>query len=176
MPRSHGGLITLIVCLAILGYLVGRTAHGLQGMHLFGHGMDQDDLFSHWLGQEHDDDRSLNRQIPAAAPVDIRVPHGDVTVTPSGDDQIHVQAHLVVYASNDRAARRNLDALAPQLTVNGANVTLRAADAGDGRADVTIEIPKGSVPTINRRAWRCDPGGLFRRRQRERKSRRRESR
>ena len=51
-----------------------------------------------------------------------------MTVTPSGDDQIHVQAHLVVYAANDRSARRNLDALAPQLVVNGGNVTLRTAD------------------------------------------------
>ena len=54
----------------------------------------------------------------------------------------------MVYASNDRDARRNLDALAPQLTVNGKNVTLRAADASDGRADLTIEIPNGSVPTV----------------------------
>jgi DUF4097 and DUF4098 domain-containing protein YvlB len=71
-----------------------------------------------------------------------------VTVTPSGDDQIHVQAHLVVYAANDRSARRNLDALAPQLVVNGNSVTLRAADANDGRADLTIEIPNGAVPTV----------------------------
>ena len=100
------------------------------------------------LGQEHDDDRSLNQSIPAGAPVDIQVPHGDVTVTPSGDDQIHVQAHLVVYAANDRFARRSLGALAPQLVVNGNNVTLRAADASNGRADLTIEIPKGSIPTV----------------------------
>jgi DUF4097 and DUF4098 domain-containing protein YvlB len=54
----------------------------------------------------------------------------------------------VVYTANDRAARRSLDALAPQLTVNGGNVSLRTADIGDGRADLTIEVPKGSVPTV----------------------------
>ncbi len=32
--------------------------------------------------------------------------------------------------------------------MNGSNVTLRAADGNDGRADLTIEIPKGSVPTV----------------------------
>ena len=117
-------------------------------MHLFGHGVDEDDVFSHLFGQEHDADHNLNRQIPAGALVDIQVPHGDVTVTQSGDDQIHVQAHQVVYAANDREARRNLEALAPRLTVNGKNVTLRAADGNDGRADLTIEIPNGSVPTV----------------------------
>jgi DUF4097 and DUF4098 domain-containing protein YvlB len=142
--RSHGGLIALIVCFAIVGYAVSQSR--LRGTHLFGHG--EDDVFSQWFGHEHDDDRNLNRQIPAGALVDIQVPHGDVTVTPSGDDQIHVQAHQVVYASNDRDARRNLDALAPQLTVNGKNVTLRAADGRDGRADLTIEIPTGAVPTV----------------------------
>ncbi len=93
--RSHGGLIALIICLAVLGYMVGFTAHGLRGMHVFGHGEDEE-MFSRLFGQEHDDDRNLNQTIPAGAAVDIQVPHGDVTVTASGDDQIHVQAHLVV--------------------------------------------------------------------------------
>src|SRR5580704_10539400 len=146
--RSHGGLIALIIVLAIVSYVASSASRGLHGMHVFRHGSDQDDFFSRMLGQEHDDDRSLNQSIPAGAPVDIQVPHGDVTVTPSGDDQIHVQAHLVVYAANDRSARRNLEALAPQLVVNGSNVTLRAADANNGRADLTIEIPKGSIPTV----------------------------
>jgi DUF4097 and DUF4098 domain-containing protein YvlB len=145
--RSHGGLVALIVCLAVLGYGVSRTNH-FHGMHLFGHGVDEDDVFSHLFGQEHDADHNLNRPIPAAALVDIQVPHGDVTLTPSGDDQIHVQAHQVVYAANDREARRKLESLAPQLTVNGKSVTLRAADNSDGRADLTIEIPNGSVPTV----------------------------
>jgi DUF4097 and DUF4098 domain-containing protein YvlB len=140
---GHGGLVALIICFAIVGYVVS-SSH-LHSMHLFGH---EDDVFSHLFGHEHDADRNLNRQIPAGALVDIQVPHGDVTVTPSGDDQIHVQAHQVVYASNDRDARRNLEALAPQLSVNGKNVTLRAADGSDGRADLTIEIPNGAVPTV----------------------------
>ena len=71
-----------------------------------------------------------------------------MTVTPSGDDQVHVAAHLVVYAANERDVRRGLDALSPQLVVNGKNVTLRAADRSNGRADLTIEIPNGAVPTV----------------------------
>jgi DUF4097 and DUF4098 domain-containing protein YvlB len=59
-----------------------------------------------------------------------------------------VQAHQVVYAANDRAAQRDLDALAPQLTVNGKSVTLRAATGRNGRADLTVEIPNGAVPTV----------------------------
>jgi len=146
--RSHGGVIALIIVLAVVGYMAGSASRGLHGMHVFRHDSDQDDFFSRLLGQEHNDDRSLNQSIPAGSPVDIQVPRGDVTVSPSGDDQIHVQAHLVVYAANDRSARRNLEALAPHLVVNGGNVTLRAADANNGRADLTIEIPKGSVPTV----------------------------
>ena len=54
--RSHGGLIALIVCLAIFGYVAGSTARGLRGFHVFGHGEEQDDFFSQLLGQEHNDD------------------------------------------------------------------------------------------------------------------------
>jgi hypothetical protein len=145
---SHGGLIALILCFAIFGYVAGSTARGLHSIHIFGHDDDNDDLFAHLLGHEHDDDRNLNQPIPSGAQVEIQVPHGDVSITPSGDDQIHVQAHLVVYAGNDRAARRSLDALAPRLVVNGNSVTLRAADRNDGRADLTVEVPNGAVPTI----------------------------
>jgi DUF4097 and DUF4098 domain-containing protein YvlB len=145
--RSHGGLIALVICLAIIGYLVNYS-HGLHGMHIFDRDGERDDLFSHLMGQEHDDDSNLNQQIPARAAIDIQVPHGDVTVSPSGDDQIHVQAHLVVYSGSDRDARHKLQALTPQLTVNGQNVTLRAADSNDGRADLIVEIPKGSVLAV----------------------------
>jgi DUF4097 and DUF4098 domain-containing protein YvlB len=142
--RGHGGLIVLIVCLAGFGY----TSHGLRGMHFFGHGIQGDDAFFHLLGQQHDADRSLNRELPPGAALDIEVPHGDVTVTPSGDKQIHIQAHLVVYASNERDAQRSLDRLSPQLEVNGQSVTLRVADTSNGRADLTVEVPKGAVPTV----------------------------
>jgi DUF4097 and DUF4098 domain-containing protein YvlB len=146
--RSHGGLVTLLIVLAVVGYLMNYGSHRLHGMHVFNDG-EGDDIFSHMMGQEHDDDSNLNQQIPSGAAVDIQVPHGDVTISPSGDDQIHVQAHLVVYSGNDRDAKRKLEALAPQVTVNGQNVTLRAADSNDGRADLIVEIPKGSVPTVN---------------------------
>jgi DUF4097 and DUF4098 domain-containing protein YvlB len=146
--RSHAGLVVLIIVFAVVGYIAGTASRGLHGMHVFRHDSDQDDFFSRLLGQEHNDDRSLNQSIPSGAPVEIQVPRGDVTVSPSGDDQIHVQAHLVVYAANDRSARRTLEALAPRLMVNGGSVTLRAADANNGRADLTIEIPKGSMPLV----------------------------
>jgi DUF4097 and DUF4098 domain-containing protein YvlB len=146
---SHGGMIALILCLALFGYLGGSTGYGFHGIHIFGRGSQDADFFAHLMGQEHDDDRNLNEPIPAGAQVEIQVPHGDVSITASGDDQIHVQAHLVVYAANNRAARRNLDALAPRLTVNGNSVTLRASDRNDGRADLTIEIPKGAVASVS---------------------------
>ncbi len=144
--RSHAGLIVLIVMLAGIGYLTGLASHRLHGMHWFDH--DDDDMFSRMLGQEHEANQTLNERLPAGALIEIQVPHGDVTVTSSGDDQVHVQAHQVVYTSSDREAQRNLAALAPKLVVNGNDVTLRAADDRDGRADLTIEIPKDVVPTI----------------------------
>jgi DUF4097 and DUF4098 domain-containing protein YvlB len=146
--RSHGGLVVLIVVLALVGYLAGSASHRLHGMHVFGHD-EGDDMFSRLLGQEHDTDSTLNESIPAGAQIEIQVPHGDVTVTTSGDSQVHVQAHQVVYAANDHEARRNLEALTPKLVVNGNHVTLRAANGNDGRADLTIEIPRDAVPTIN---------------------------
>ncbi len=61
-------MIALIIVFAVVGYMAGTASRGLHGMHVFRHGSDQDDFFSHLLGQEHDDDRSLNQSIPAGAP------------------------------------------------------------------------------------------------------------
>ena len=147
---AHVGWILLILALAGIGHVAGFTNRSLHNLHVFGHG-EEDDFFSRMMGEEHHDDRSLNEAIPDGAVVEILVPHGDVTVTQSGDSQLHVQAHLVVYTGNDKDARRGFDALAPQATVNGNSVTLRVADSKDGRADLTVEIPKGALPRITAR-------------------------
>ncbi|HEV2274153.1 MAG TPA: DUF4097 family beta strand repeat-containing protein, partial [Acidobacteriaceae bacterium] len=140
--HGYGGVVTLLVLLAIIAY----ANHGLRGF-FGGHGDDLD--FFHFFESRHEFDHTLNQAIPSAAFMNIESPRGDVTVTPSGDDQVHVQSHEVVYAANDKDAQRSLDRLRPQLIVVDKSVTLRAAGTNRGRADLTVEIPADATANIS---------------------------
>jgi DUF4097 and DUF4098 domain-containing protein YvlB len=143
--HRYGGVIVLLILLAVVGY----SDHGLRRLNMFQNQGDDDDLLFHFLGHQHESDQTLNQAIPSGALIDIQVPHGDVTVTPSGDAQIHVQAHEVAYANSDGDARRSFARLRPQLTVSGQSVTLRSGNRGSDRADLIIEIPADAQASIS---------------------------
>ena len=146
--RSHGGLVALIICLAVLGYVVGCTTHGLHGMH----------LVRAWRGRR----RFLlplvgpgARCRPQPEPADPGRRSGRYPGASwrRDRDSFGRRSDPCAGAPGGVCRQRQgcparLDALAPQLAVNGKNVTLRAADENDGRADLTIEIPNGTVPTV----------------------------
>ena len=142
--RGYGGIVALLILLAIIGYANPRV----RGGGVFGRKDGDDWIFQFW-GRQHDSVHNLNQEIPSAAWVEIQAPHGDVTVTASADSQMHVQSHEVVYASNDDDAQSALAALQPQLTVSGKTVTLRSASRENGRVDLIVEIPADATPTIN---------------------------
>lgn len=139
--HHYGGVVGLLILLAVIGY----ANHGWRGFH--GNRGDAD-WFYNFLGHQHESDSSLNREMPTGALLDIQVPHGDVTLTPSGDSEIHVQSHAIVYASSDSDAQRAFEKIKPQLTVSGKSVSLRTADQNNGRTDLTIEIPADAIALI----------------------------
>jgi DUF4097 and DUF4098 domain-containing protein YvlB len=141
--HHYGGVVALLILLAIVGY----ANHGVREFRHFGHWGDPD-WFYGVLGHQHESDITLNREMPSGALLDIEVPRGDVTLTPSGDSEIHVQSHATVYTGSDSDARRVFERVQPQLTVNGKSVTLRTTDQNNARTDLTIEMPVDAIASI----------------------------
>ena len=143
--RRHGysAVAAILILLAIVAYANPR----LRGFAGFGHHGDDHWVFHLW-GSEHDSVHNLIQEIPRGATIEIQASRGDVTVTPSADNRIHVQSREVVYAANDADARSDLEALRPQLTVSRKSVTLNSGRRDNGRVDLIVEIPSDASATV----------------------------
>ena len=138
--RIGGGIIFLIILLAVLGSASHGVAHS-NGWHWFTTQTGDDDLSWHLFGREHDADVMLDQAMPANPSVRIKNPHGDVTIATSSDGHMHVTSRDVVYTSSDKDADRDLDRLAPKITVAGSDVLLQSSDINGAHADLTVELP-----------------------------------
>jgi DUF4097 and DUF4098 domain-containing protein YvlB len=144
--RSYAGFVFLVLLLAVAAY----GDRGMRKLGALAH-PDGDDFFYHFLGEEHDAERSLDRAIPAGAVVEIAVQRGDVAVAVSPDAEIHVQAHEVVYARDRAEARRGFARLEPRLSVSGNIATLESGESGgdqSGHSDLMIQLPSGASAAI----------------------------
>lgn len=137
---AFGGVIVLLLVLLLIGY----GNRGVRQWRL----NPGDDVFFRLFGVEHDADRSISQELPAAALIQIQNSRGNLTVSPSSDNQLRVETHEVVYAGNDSDAERAFAVLMPRLTMSGRSVTLTAPGRGDGWADMTIEIPADATANI----------------------------
>ena len=127
---SVGGLVFLIVLVALLGVVGKHAMNSPFGWHFPD---DDDNNWSmHLFGQEHDADHQFDQAFGANGKLTINNPHGDVSISPSTDDRIHVSAHETVYTSSDRDADKQLAKLKPELEVNGNEATLTTANIDRG--------------------------------------------
>ncbi len=136
---SVGGLVFLIVLVALLGVVGKHAMNSPFGWHF----PDDDDnnWRMHLFGQAHDADHQFDQAFGANGKLTISNPHGDVSISPSTDDRIHVSAHETVYSSSDRDADKQLTKLKPELEVNGNEATLTTANLDRGTVDLTVQVP-----------------------------------
>ncbi|HUY81798.1 MAG TPA: DUF4097 family beta strand repeat-containing protein [Acidobacteriaceae bacterium] len=144
--RAGGGFVVLILLLALVGW-GAKSAHWLQpiGQQF---GMNGNDiLFT--FGDEHDKDLQMTQAATAGGTVNVQNPHGDVTVTPSQDGQIHVQAHEMVHTWSGNDVQRVFDAVRPQITPAGPGVVVSVPWHRGAAVDLTLAVPAGSFLTVN---------------------------
>lgn len=144
--RSMGGFGFLILLLLLGGW-------GTHAAHVWGPLSDQfsdnhDDFWS-MMGEEHDNDVQQDEAISPNATVQVQNPRGDVTITASSDDRMHVRAHQVVHSSSDNDARKTFEAVTPKLINSGSSAVLSVEGRNNARVDLTIELPKSANTVVN---------------------------
>ncbi|MGC9293268.1 MAG: DUF4097 family beta strand repeat-containing protein [Acidobacteriaceae bacterium] len=140
--RIGGGAILLGVLLAGLGVLAA-CCHNIDwsivGSQL---GMDNEDMhLMQIFGQSHTASQQLTFPVTPGGPVVLQDPHGDISVSASTDNQMHLTLNKTVYANSDAEAQKKLDALQPVLTSTGNITTLRLDTDNNASADMTISLP-----------------------------------
>ncbi|HEX3435571.1 MAG TPA: DUF4097 family beta strand repeat-containing protein [Pseudacidobacterium sp.] len=144
--RSVGGFGFIIVLILLAGW--GTHASRVWGPLSDQFHNDGDDFWS-MMGEEHDNDAEQNETIAPNATVQIQNPRGDVTVTASTDNQMHVKAHQVVHSTSDDDAQKTFDAVKPKIINSGSNAVLSVEGRNNARVDLTVELPAGVTSVVN---------------------------
>lgn len=144
--RSLGGFGFVILLVLLAGW-------GTHASHIWGPLSDQfsdngDDFWS-LMGEEHDNDVQQDQALAPNSTVQIQNPRGDVTITESSDDQMHVRAHQVVHSSSEDDARKTFDAVKPKLISSGSSAVLTVESRNNARVDLTLELPSTSTTVVN---------------------------
>ena len=101
------------------------------------------------MGAEHVDEVQMDMTAPAVAIVQVDNSRGDVVIATSQDSEMHVHARMTAYTNSDNEAKRLLESLKPNVTVNGQNVNIRVPGTSNGKSDMTIDLPADASVTIN---------------------------
>lgn len=144
--RAGGGFVFLILLLVFFGW-AARSAHWWRpmGNQLGVNGNDM--LFN--FGDEHDKDVQMTQTAAANGTVNVQNPRGDVTITPSADGEIHLQAHEAVHTWSDEDVQKAFDAVQPQMSPAGKGVVITVPEHRGAAVDLTLAVPVSSFVTIN---------------------------
>src|SRR5579872_6869119 len=150
---SAGGVF-LIIAIIFFGLIATQASRFNWGQLKDQIDISDDEDFS-FFGSKYNFDDQLAQTFPAGASLRVTDTRGAVNITASDDDQIRVVVHKRISAeSQDEAAKWNAGTK-PQLTVNGAVVTLNANNQGAGdhwvAEDLDISLPRKAAVVASTR-------------------------
>ncbi len=145
--RSMGGIVWLVILMIGLGW-VSRNGH-LMGPFSWEFSDNGGDNFWNWMGAEHDNDIQIDQVLTAAKPtVTIDDPQGDVTITASSDNQMHIRAHQMVHRNSDSEAQKIFGELKPRVETNAGGAVITVPEKQGARVDLTLELPATAYATV----------------------------
>jgi DUF4097 and DUF4098 domain-containing protein YvlB len=150
-PRLGAGGVVLLIFVIMFGTGVTQTAdwnwRGLGDQ--IGADTDWDNMF----GNHYDFTDNFAQPVAGGSEVKILSSQGDITVTPSEDNQIHAVVRKSVRSDSQESANRVNDATHPKFTQQG-NLWLLDLTSGDfdkARFDLDLQLPKQMALSLSTR-------------------------
>ncbi|HUB20046.1 MAG TPA: DUF4097 family beta strand repeat-containing protein [Acidobacteriaceae bacterium] len=146
--RSMAGIVWLVILMIGLGW-VSREGH-LMGPFSWEFSDDGgDNNFWNWMGPEHDNDVQIDQVLTAAKPVvTVDDPQGDITITASTDNAMHMRAHQMVHRDSDSEAQKIFAELKPKVDTSGGGAVITVPEKQGARVDLTLELPAAAYATV----------------------------
>jgi len=138
--RLGGGVVFLVLLLALTGIIAAHNHINWQSVGdqlQLGDNVNLAEMF----GNKHQAKEEITHPLPSDASVVIQNGHGDVIVTASNDDQMHLTVDKTVYSGSDREAQRELNALEPLITSAGSIVTVHMPSNNSRNVNLTMALP-----------------------------------
>ncbi|MBZ5490479.1 MAG: DUF4097 family beta strand repeat-containing protein [Acidobacteriia bacterium] len=140
-PRLGAGAIVLLVFIILFGTGITRTAD--WNWRALGDEMGADPDWD-WFGQHYDFTDNFAQPLAGASEIKILSAQGDISVTPSEDNQVHAVVRKSVRTDSQENANRLNDSTHPKFIQQG-NVWLLDLTSGDfekARFDLDLQLPR----------------------------------
>ena len=144
--RRGGGLVTLVILLAVLGLISHQARFGHDN---WGWDPDWNNNWSWNTDEEtHTNDVSLQEPFAHGDSLTVENAHGDVQVTPSTDGMIHVDAHQVAHVKDSDKADA-FSGARPVLEVHGGSATVTVPGRSGTQVDLVLAVPAAAACKIS---------------------------
>src|SRR5579863_9869572 len=148
-PGIGGGGIVLLIFLILFGVSISAARRGMEDVNWgkLRSEMDvsDDDFGSDLFGTKYQYDEKIERDFPANANLKALTEYGDINITASSDDKMHINVHKSIYADDEQEAKKLSDSVVPAINVVDNVVSVDATQHGDwkgGRVDLQIAVPR----------------------------------
>ena len=148
-PGIGGGGIVLLIFLILFGTAISAARRGMEHVNWNtvrdNMQIDDNDFETMFGGNKYEFSENLDRDFPANAQLKVVTERGNVTITPSSDNKMHVTYHKAIYADNQDVAKKVSDSAAPAITVVDNIINVDAShlrDFNGGRLDLQISVPR----------------------------------
>ncbi|HEV7550086.1 MAG TPA: DUF4097 family beta strand repeat-containing protein [Candidatus Angelobacter sp.] len=151
-PRLGAGGVVLLVFVILFGTAATRTAEWNWPDISREIGADPD--FGDWIGGNHYDfTENFAQPLVGGSEIKVLSAGGDITVTPSGDNQVHAVVHKSVRTDSQESANHLNDSTRPKFIQQGSLwlLDLTSGDFEKARFDLDLQLPRQIALSLSTR-------------------------
>ncbi len=148
-PGIGGGGVVLLIFIILFGLAATGTRNATRNWdwNKVRDNMDinDDDFDSMFGGTKFQYDDTVERDFPANASLKAVTERGDLNVTVSSDNKVHIIVHKSVYADNEQEAKKISDSITPAITTVDNVFNVDASQHGESKGahiDLQISLPR----------------------------------
>ncbi len=149
-PRLGAGSIVLLVFFILFGMALTKAAGvNWRGIHdgiIDDTGWDGFDFF----GSGYDFNYPFSQPLQSATQIKVLLSRGDISITPSADDQAHAIVHKTLHGSSQSDADRLNESTQPKFQQQGSLwiLDLTGGDYQRGRFDLDLQLPADAALSV----------------------------
>ncbi|MCU1285811.1 MAG: hypothetical protein JWO13_2161 [Acidobacteriales bacterium] len=140
-PGIGAGGIVLLIFILLFGSAISathRVADKVDWNNFGDHVQLGDEDFNSIFtdGKKFEFSDTVDHAFPANASLKVAVDRGDIKISPSSDDKLHIALHKVVYSENDLDAKKISDNAMPVITVVDNLINVEALPRSDSKPSI----------------------------------------
>ncbi|HEY1524834.1 MAG TPA: DUF4097 family beta strand repeat-containing protein [Candidatus Angelobacter sp.] len=141
-PRLGAGGIVFLVFFIMIGMGANETAN--WNWHGIGDEMGADPDWDNWFANHYDFTDNFAQPLAGGSEIKILSTRGDITVTPSDDNQVHAVVRKSLRSDSQEAANRLNENTHPRFTQQGTVwlLDLTSGNFENGRFDLDLQLPR----------------------------------